>query len=145
MDTTELGYYPKGYRNIDELISEGIPDVERSGLIPEIKEKIDIILSYTPKWIKIGFPDMQGPFNIAHMCIGDDALKEIGTRRIILNIGQELPDGKEEEFIKKDLDRAKENPRLLFGYTGMHWKKRDEKEIIKLHLKLDEYWEKHIT
>jgi hypothetical protein len=262
----ELGYCPKGYRNIDELISEGIPDVEKSGLIPEIKEEIDIILSYTPKWIKIGFPDMQGPFNIAHMCIGDDAfilpykepekfhkfmeiitdffisfhkkltewipadryfkfpnnihriaecsvnmispemykefvlpydkkisqyygevaihpcsgphvfyvtirnlpnvvyteagyiektvagsisvddaLKEIGTRRIILNIGQELPDGKEEEFIKRDLDRAKENPRLLFGYTGMHWKKKDEKEIIKLHLKLDEYWEKHIA
>jgi len=27
----------------------------------------------------------------------------------------------------------------------MHWKKKDEKEIIKLHLKLDEYWEKHIA
>jgi len=262
----ELNYYPKGYKNIDQLISEGVPDVEKSGLIPEMKEEIDIILSYTPSWIKIGFPDMQGPFNIACMCLGDeiftlpytqpekfhkfmdiiteffisfhkkliewipedryfkfpnnihriaecsvnmistkmyeefvlpydkkiakyykevaihpcsgphvfyatirnienvvyteagyiektasgsisvdDALKEIGKRKIILSIGQELPKGKEEEFIKRDLDRAKENPRLLFGYTGMHWKEKDKEIIKKLHLKLDEYWAKYIA
>ncbi|MCM8804724.1 MAG: hypothetical protein NC833_05680 [Candidatus Omnitrophica bacterium] len=261
----ESGYYPKGYKNIDQLIYEGVPDVERSGLIPEMKEEIDIILSYTPNWIKIGLPDMQGPFNIAcmsfgdeiftlpftnekkfhklmeittdffislhkkllewipkdrisifpsdihriaecsvnmisekmykefvlpydkkivdyfgevaiHPCSGphvfyatirnlpnvvyteagyiektfagyisvDDALKEIGERKIILNIGQELPEGEEEKFIKRDLERAKGNQKLIFGYTGMHWRKKDEDYIKELHLKLDDYWSKYI-
>lgn len=74
----------------------------------------------------------------------DDALAEIGDRPIILAIGQELPQGEEEAFIRHDLDRARTNPRLLFSYTGMHWKRRDEEMIREMHLRLDEYWQESV-
>lgn len=260
----ELGYSPIGSIPIDELLERGVPDTASSGYAHRMREDIEAALAYTPEWMEIGPPDMQGPFNIAHMLLGDDAfiapheepdkfhrlmsiitdfymatdalmrewigarfpkfpgsgrriaecsvnlvstqfyldfilrhdrrivdhygtigihpcsgphvfyatlrslpnvvyteagaidraaagaitvadaLKEVGDRTIILSIGQELPEGREEEFIRRDLDLARENPRLLFGYTGMHWKKRDEDAIRDLHLRLDDYWERHV-
>jgi hypothetical protein len=74
----------------------------------------------------------------------EDALRQIGDRPIILCIGQELPDGREEEFIRRDLDRARTNPRLLFAYTGMHWRSKDQERIRRMHLRLDDYWERNI-
>jgi hypothetical protein len=35
----------------------------------------------------------------------DEALKAIGDRQIVLQIGQELPEGEEFEFIRRDLDQ----------------------------------------
>jgi hypothetical protein len=70
-----------------------------------------------------------------------EALREIGDRPIILVIGQELPPGQEEAFIRRDLDLARDNPRLTFGYTGMHWRKSDEELIRELHRRLDDYWQ----
>jgi hypothetical protein len=75
----------------------------------------------------------------------DDALQEIGDRKIILSIGQELPEGREEEFIRCDLDRARTNPRLIFAYTGMHWRSKDQKQIKQIHIRLDDYWERNIV
>ena len=261
----ELGYTPHGIRAIEDILTGGLPDFENSGVIPEMLEDIEAIKTLTPEWVKIALPDMQGPFNIAHMVLGDaafytpfeepekfkefmdivtdffiglhkklvgfigekrlsvlpgwthriaecsvnmisqkmymehvlpydmkianyfgrvgihpcsgphvfyatiknlpnvifheagyiertaagsisvdDALREIGSRPVILSIGQELPEGNEKEFIRHDLDRAKENSRLLFGYTGMHWKRKDEEKIRKIHRWLDEYWHDNI-
>jgi len=260
-----LGYTPKGERLIDELLAEGMPDPEVSGVIPQMRADIEAALTLTPDWIEIAPPDMQGPFNIAHMLLGtdaftlpmvepdkfyrlmsiitefflaldanlhcwigparfpkfptctgriaecsvnmmsaktyekyilphdlriatqrghvtihpcsgphvfratlnnlpnvvyseagfiekayagsigvDDALHEIGDRTVILGIGQELPEGQEEEFIRCDLDRARTNPRLMFAYTGMHWRSKDQEQIKQMHLRLDDYWERTI-
>ncbi|MHB9025653.1 MAG: uroporphyrinogen decarboxylase/cobalamine-independent methonine synthase family protein [Armatimonadota bacterium] len=262
----ELGYTPKGSRPLDEVLAEGMPDPETSGIIPEMREDIETTKRLTPDWVGINLPDMQGPFNIAHMILGDEAffapyeepekfrqlldiisdfwlavhanlrkwigearfashpafstritecsvnmvstdmylehilphdlkiarafgaiavhpcsgphvfhatlnnlpnvvyheagfiaktaagsitpdeaLAAIGDRPIILSIGQELPEGEEEEFIRRDLDRAKTNPRLTFGYTGMHWKTADEAMIREMHLRLDAYWEERVA
>ncbi|OPZ88084.1 MAG: Uroporphyrinogen decarboxylase (URO-D) [bacterium ADurb.Bin429] len=258
-----LGYTPKGSRPLADVLAEGMPDPETSGVIPEMRAMIEAAKALTPGWIEIGLPDMQGPFNIAHMILGedaflapyeepeqftalmtritdffiavrenlerwigperfprfpgviyriaecsvnmlspamylehvlphdrriaehfgqvaihpcsgphvfyattrylpnvvyqeagfiektaagaisvDDALAEIGDRPIILSIGQELPEDfdEAEAVVRRDLDRAKTNPRLLFAYTGMFWKKADTERIKALHLRLDDYW-----
>jgi len=257
-----LGSTPKGSRAIDDVLAEGMPDPERSGILPEMREDIGVTRGLAPDWIKIGLPDMQGAFNLAHMILGDDAfvaplaepakwdafmdllvdfflavhetltrwigperscespaqchriaecsvnmvsedfylehilrydlriaeyygevalhpcsgphvfhvtlenlpnvvyteagsmiskmtagsisvdeaLEAIGNRPIILSIGQELPEGREEEFIQRDFDRAVSNPRLLFGYTGIHWRKKDEPQMLELHRRLNNYF-----
>jgi hypothetical protein len=265
-----IGYRPRGHKTMDEVIASGIPDLEKSGIISEVREDIDTTLALTPDWVKIGPPDMQGPFNLAHMILGqealtapydepekfyqvmtimtdfiiafadcfsrwvgptrlpqiscgtsrnriaecsvnlvspsiylehilphdqrlatyygqvaihpcsgphvfyatirnlpnviyteaglvektraiagsigvDDALTEIGDRPITLAIGQELPKNGEEEFIRRDLDRAHAHPRLLFGYTGMHWTNRDKPRIKDLHRRLDQYWQEKVV
>ena len=70
----------------------------------------------------------------------DEALGAIGDRPILLLIGQELPPGQECEFIRRDLDRYAENPRLLFSYTGMHWRRKDRPHIRDIHRRLDAAW-----
>ncbi len=260
-----LGYTPRGARPLATVVAEGLPDPLTSGIIPELREDIEAIKALTPPWLQISPPDMQGPFNIAHMVLGDDAmlaplvepelfaefmtivtefyitlaanlrcwigperyptfpgattriaecsvnmispalylehvlpydlriveaygeaaihpcsgphvfyatlrnlpnvvyqeagfiaqtaagsiavddaLAAIGDRPIVLAIGQELPEGEEEDFIRRDLDRARDNHRLLFGYTGMHWRVRDEAAMRDMHLRLDEYWREHV-
>ncbi|MFA6293961.1 MAG: hypothetical protein WC637_19390, partial [Victivallales bacterium] len=70
----------------------------------------------------------------------DEAVMEIGDRPIILNIGQELPLGREEEVLKKDIERLAANPRILIGHTGMHWQKKDEPFMLELHRKMNDYY-----
>ena len=62
----------------------------------------------------------------------------------MLGIGQELPEGSEEEFMRGDLDLALKNPRLMYGHTGMHWRKRDAEKIRQMHARLDEYWARQV-
>ena len=59
---------------------------------------------------------------------------------VLLNIGQELPDGRELETILTDFDRYSETKRLLFSYTGMHWRKKDRPLIRDVHNAADEFW-----
>lgn len=247
-------------KTLNEILAEPIPDPEDSGLLPEIRKRIEFIKDNTPEWFKISRPDTQGPYNIAHILIGEEALtapytapekfrtlmeritdfwieviknlnewigkerfapmsrltricecavnlisaqmyKEhilpqdiriaqtfgsvdvhtcsgphvfhvtlenipniaateagfiehatkgytpveeavsaIGTRPIILRIGQELLPGGEFAVIKEDLDRYEHNPRILFSYTGMSWLKKDRPAIRELHQKVDDYW-----
>ncbi len=75
----------------------------------------------------------------------DDALRQIGDRPIALQIGQELPPGEEYEFIRRDLDRYADHPRLIFIYTGMHWRIRDRAKIHALHRDLDRYWTENLS
>ena len=235
------------------------PDPANSGLLPEIRARIEFLKAHTPPRVKIALPDMQGPFNLVHSLIGeecmlapyddepgfhavmermttlwiearrnltrwigfdrmapierhaticecsvnlvsadfyrqfilphdrrilaafgplhihpcsgphvfhvtfenlsvahaeagyiaktaagaisvDDALKAIGARPILLSIGQELPEGREFDFICADLDRYARNPRLLFAYTGMHWRRKDRPLIRDMHRRLDAHW-----
>jgi hypothetical protein len=71
----------------------------------------------------------------------DDASRAIGDRPILLMIAQELPEGQEFEFIKADLDRYAATPRLMFSYTGMHWRRRDRARIRDIHRRLDAHWD----
>ncbi len=70
----------------------------------------------------------------------DEALSLIEGKDILLHIGQELPENREFEFIKRDFDLYRDNKRLLFGYCGMHWRKKDRYLIRDIHRKLDDYW-----
>jgi uroporphyrinogen-III decarboxylase len=70
----------------------------------------------------------------------EDALLAIGTRPILLHIGQELPEGGEEAFILRDFDRYEDHPWMLFAYTGMHWSRKDRPLIRSMHRRLDDQW-----
>lgn len=80
---------------------------------------------------------------MAAPCIGvGEALAAIGGRPILLAIGQELPAdfGQAFKLIHADLGLARSHPRLLFGYTGMDWRRRDRPAIRDLHRRLDDCW-----
>jgi len=252
---------PAFNKSMDQILAEPPPDPEKSGMLPAMHARIDLIKQHTPPTFKIGVPDMQGPFNVAHNIIGiealtapyddeakfhaimervttywiavrknisawigeervvpfnnvagicecsvnlvspefymrfvlehdrriaaafgpvhihpcsgphvfhvtldnlpvasteagfvgkaaagsisvEDALRAIKGRPILLRIGQELPEGHEFEFIRGNFDSYQEHPQLLFGYTGMHWRRKDRPTIRELHRRLDDYWEK---
>ena len=65
---------PTYSRSLDDLLAESPPDPCASGLLPEIRERIELIKANVPDYFKISLPDMQGPFNIAHMIAGEQAL-----------------------------------------------------------------------
>jgi len=250
---------PAFTRSMEDVLSDDPPDPANSGLLSDMHRRIDLIKEYLPDYFKISLPDMQGPYNLAHAIVGEDAflmphlhpdrfhrlmeritvfwiearknllnrigqdrlhlpittiaecstnlissemykefvlpydiqiaetfgsvnihtcsgphifhvtlenipnvvmteagfvsntaaghtpieeaLKAIGDRPVTLRIGQELPEGNEFEFVKKDLDLYDNNPRLLFDYTGMHWWNKDCPRIRDIHRRLDEYWE----
>ena len=72
----------------------------------------------------------------------DEAIKAIGARPIVLNIGQEIWDSDDlEKVIRRDFDLYEEHPRLLFAYTQMVCKAEDKPVIRKFHRRLDSYWE----
>lgn len=62
--------------SIEEFLAMPFPNLPQSGMIPEILAKIDIIKNSTPDALKIGIPDTQGPFNLAHTIIGEEILME---------------------------------------------------------------------
>ena len=258
----DAGNSPAYTRTIEEVLADDPPDAEDSGLLPEIRERIALIRRHVPDTIGISMPDTQGPYNLAHAVVGeeallapytapedfhrlmdrvtdfwiavrenlrkwigedridpinrvtricecstnlisrkmyeesvlphdiriaeafgaidvhtcsgphvfhqtlellpnvvmteagfiastaagytpvDEALEAIGDRPITLRIGQELPRGEEFDFIRKDLDRYEDHPRLTFDYTGMHWYNRDCGQVRDLHRRLDDYWER---
>ena len=252
--------------SIDDVMSQALPDPKSSGLMPAMLEKINTIKALTPDSFKIALPDTQGPFNIAHALVGEEALIEayldpdrfhqlmakitdfwiqavmvlkdaIGKEReavlaraavhiaecsvnlvspemykefllpcdlkiaevfgapgihtcsgphvfyatlenipgmvyteagyiastaagytkvddamaalrgkqIMLNIGQELPEGRELETVLTDLERYSETKRLLFSYTGMHWRKKDRPLIRDIHCAADEFWQEKVV
>ncbi|NOY75574.1 MAG: hypothetical protein GXP32_07255 [Kiritimatiellaeota bacterium] len=69
----DCGYAPAYSLSLDE-VANSMPDPRKTGLMPEIREKIKAIKEFTPESIPIAMPDMQGPFNIAHAVIGENAL-----------------------------------------------------------------------
>lgn len=258
----DAGFTPQGSRPIDDVLAEGMPSPESSGLLPQVREDIEATKALTPTWVKIVPPDMQGPFNIAHMVLGDnaftapicepdkweafmkmvtdffisvhdniakwigsertnphpgslhriaecsvnmtppefyvehvlrfdrrvaehfgevaihpcsgphvfhatlenlpnvvhieagtmlnkmtagsigveEAIEAIGDRPILLQVGEELADGAEEETIRRIFDLTARNPRVRHGFTGLGWKKGDEPRMIDLHRRMNEYY-----
>jgi hypothetical protein len=255
---------PAHTKSIGEVLSQPMPDPKKSGLMQEMLKKISIIKELTPDTLKIALPDTQGPFNIAHSLVGEEALVEayldpkrfhqlidkvtdfwiktvmalkdaIGEERktvsdrmvniaecsvnlispemykefilpydlkiaevfgapgihtcsgshvfyatlenipgmvyteagyiacavaghtkvdeamaalrdkpVLLRIGQELPEGKELDTVLTDLLRYSETKRLLFSYTGMHWRKKDRPLIRDIHNTADEFWKESV-
>ncbi|MDP7346688.1 MAG: hypothetical protein QF735_00575 [Phycisphaeraceae bacterium] len=70
----------------------------------------------------------------------DEAMELIGTRPVTLRIGEEPPEGDEERTIRGHLDLYERHRRLLFAYTGMHWRRADRPGIRRMHRRLDSYW-----
>lgn len=72
------------------------------------------------------------------------ALEIVGTRPVVISVGQELPVDRDEAFkiIAEDIETTLVNPRVhLGGYTGLFWRKKDRPMIRELHLELDRLWE----
>lgn len=65
---------PAYSKTIDEVLSSPIPHHKTSGLLKNVYEKIRIVKDSTPDNFKIRRPDTQGPFNIAHSLVGDEAM-----------------------------------------------------------------------
>lgn len=70
----EVGNTPAFTRPLDEVLADDPPDPASSGLLPAIRERIALIKEHVPTSIKIAMPDMQGPFNLAHAIVGEEAL-----------------------------------------------------------------------
>ena len=70
----------------------------------------------------------------------DRALQRIGDRPIILAVGEELVEEREEEIITGHLRKIHQHSLMTFSYTGMYWKKRDEPLIIELHKRMDDVY-----
>ena len=60
--------------SIDDVLSQGLPDIPNAGLMPRIRGKINAVKDHLPEDFLVSGPDMQGPFNIAHQLTGTEAL-----------------------------------------------------------------------
>jgi hypothetical protein len=72
---------PAFTRPLAEVLSEPPPDPRTSGLIPQMRERIAMLKGCTPEWFKVQMPDTQGPYNIVHAVIGQEALTAPYTDR----------------------------------------------------------------
>lgn len=66
---------PAHTRPLDDMLKMPPPDPDQSGFMPEFREHIHFLKNVTPPDFKIGLPDMQGPFNLTHAMIGNDAFE----------------------------------------------------------------------
>lgn len=62
-------------RPLAAMLAEPEPEPETAGPMPEWAAQIQAIKQLTPPAFKIGLPDMQGPFNLVHAMIGNDAFE----------------------------------------------------------------------
>jgi hypothetical protein len=70
---------PAFTKPLAQVLREPAPDAQTSGEMPRMRERIAFIKDHTPKWIKIHLPDMQGPYNLLHAIIGNEALTAFYT------------------------------------------------------------------
>jgi hypothetical protein len=61
------GYLPLG--SFDDFET---PDIHMAGVFPRIRADIEYYRAHTPPEIKINFPDLLGPINIAHLLLGTE-------------------------------------------------------------------------
>jgi hypothetical protein len=64
---------------IEEFDGWSPPPLAEAGLIPRVLEQIEFYKEHTPPEVLIAPPDMQSPYNLAHMLVGPD-LREHMTR-----------------------------------------------------------------
>jgi len=263
---TEIAGAPvRNPRPLSDFDSFEVPDPETAGLLPKVRETIELYKALTPPEIKIMMPDMQGPFNIAHAVLGNDvftaftddteryhrfmqmvtdffiraqevfegwigpermvntvlnrhriaecscnlisaaayhefvepydrqlaehwgevaihtcsgphvfeatlclpnvrstecgiipcasagslsleeALEKVDVPPVILVVGQELERGREEDLIRSHLLKRREFPLLTFSYTGMYWTPDDDRHIVEMHKRLDEFYMEQVA
>jgi len=71
----------------------------------------------------------------------EQAMGRVGRRDIILSVGEELVQGKEEETIKKHLDCFRKHRLLILAYSGMYyWTSKADAHIRDMHKRLDLYY-----
>ena len=70
----DVGYTPAFTRSLADILDEAPPDPQDSGLLPASRDRIQLIRDHVPSAIKIAMPDVQGPYNLAHAIVGDNAL-----------------------------------------------------------------------
>ncbi len=58
---------------LEDALKLAVPDPENAGIMPTFKQSAAKLRRLLPAHFKIGLPDMQGPFNLAHAMIGNDA------------------------------------------------------------------------
>ena len=63
---------PTGRMTADEILEKGMPDPRKAGILPDIFDFIRTAKNLTPDCVKIGPPDTQGPYNLAHMLLGEE-------------------------------------------------------------------------
>jgi len=63
---------PAFHKSLAQVLSEPPPQVEISGLFPEMRARINLIKAHVPASFKIRLPCMQGPFNMAHAILSDE-------------------------------------------------------------------------
>lgn len=61
-----------GYQPLTSFDDFPPPDINTAGVWPRVKELIDYYKAHTPPEIKIGYPDLQGPINVAHTILGTE-------------------------------------------------------------------------
>ena len=66
------GAPPERHIPLCEFDGWSVPDPDMAGCMPDIRDKIAFYRRHLPPEIKIGYPDMQGPFNIAHIILGSE-------------------------------------------------------------------------
>ena len=55
------------------------PDIHTAGVFPRMREQIEYYRAHLPPEIKIGWPDLQGPINIAHLILGTEVFLALHT------------------------------------------------------------------
>ena len=70
----------------------------------------------------------------------ETAIDIVAARPIILVVGEELRRGLEEQTVRRHIEYLDRHPRMLLTYTGMHWTEADDRDIMRLHERIDEYY-----
>jgi len=70
----EAANSPAYTKTIDQVLSEPWPELGKTGLMPEIAADIKLIKDNLPPEIKIAMPDTQGPYNVLHSLVGEEAM-----------------------------------------------------------------------
>ena len=68
---------PIDYLSLDDFDDWEPPPLAEAGLMPRVMEQIEFFKDHTPEDVLISPPDLQSPFNIAHMLIGPSLLERI--------------------------------------------------------------------
>lgn len=113
----EIGIHPCSGEHVFKETLEGLPGI---------------------KYTECGFVECA----VAGSISVDEAVKKVNGKSIILQVGEELIVDKEEKTIKYHFNYLKKHPLMIFSYTGMYWKEKEDEFIVSLHKKLDEYYYK---
>ncbi|MDP2990212.1 MAG: hypothetical protein Q8O57_06575, partial [Kiritimatiellota bacterium] len=82
------------------------------------------------------------PYSSSGYLTVEQGLDKLRGRNVVLSILEELTAGREEETIKKYLGYMRDYPTMRFQFSGLYWRKKDDRFIKDLHKRVDEYYYK---